>query len=822
MLNFATQLRLAARRLGRAPAFTAVTLLTLAIGIGANTAIFSVIDAVLLKALPYPQPERLVGVWHTAPAIGIKLLNASPSSHFTYRQENRVFEDIALWNDGSSTVTGLGQPERVDDLSVTYAMLPILRVRPAAGRIFGAKDDEIDSPRTVMLSYGYWQRKFGGDRSAVGRRLVVDGEAHDIIGVLPQGFRFLDVDADLVLPMRFDRAKLFVGNFSYQSIARLKPGVTMAQANADVARMMPMVMDRYPMPAGFTRETFENAKMGPNVHPLKEDVVGDVGTVLWVLMGTVGIVLLIACANVANLFLLRAEGRQRELTVRAALGAGWGRLARDLLSESVGLAVAGGALGVGLAYAGLRLLVHLAPAHLPRLDVIAIDGRALLFTLAVSVVAGVLFGLIPVFKFGNGNLGVALREGGRALSEGKRRYRARNILVVAQIALALILLVSAGLMIRTFQALRQVNPGFARPSEILTFRIPVPHPKTVAADHIAQTHQRILDRIRQIPGVTRAAASSKVAMDGGGEHDPIIVEQFPTPEGQLPELRSYRFVTPGYFETMGNPLLTGRDIDWNDIYARRPVVLVSRNFALQYWRNPADALGKRIRNSPQSAWREIIGVAGDEHDEGVHKKAPQIVYWPLIVEHMWGDEPSINGTLSYVVRSSRVGTPALLTEVRQAVRAVDSSLPVTSIRTMQKILGRSMAQTSFTLVMLGIASAIALLLGLVGIYGAISYSVGQRTREIGIRMALGAEHGEVRWMFVRHGLVLTVAGLSIGAGATVALTRWMSSLLFGVTAIDPLTYAAVGLVLTSAALLASYMPARRATTIDPARALRAE
>ena len=270
-----------------------------------------------------------------------------------------------------------------------------------------------------MLSYGYWQRKFGGDRSAVGRRLVVDGEAHDIIGVLPQGFRFLDIDADLVLPMRFDRAKLFVGNFSYQSIARLKPGVTMAQANADVARMMPMVMDRYPMPAGFTRKTFESAKMGPNVHPLKEDVVGDVGKVLWVLMGTVGIVLLIACANVANLFLLRAEGRQRELTVRAALGAGWGRLARDLLSESVGLAIAGGALGVGLAYAGLRLLVHLAPAHLPRLDDIAIDGRALLFTLAVSVVAGVLFGLIPVFKFGNGNLGAALREGGRALSEGK-------------------------------------------------------------------------------------------------------------------------------------------------------------------------------------------------------------------------------------------------------------------------------------------------------------------------------------------------------------------------------------------------------------------
>jgi predicted permease len=822
MLNFATRLRLGARRLGRAPMFTAVTLLTLAIGIGANTAIFSVISAVLLKALPYPEPARLVGVWHTAPNIGIKMLNASPSSHFTYREENRVFEDIALWDDGSCTVTGLGEPERVDNLSVTHAMLPILRVWPAAGRVFGAKDDEVDSPETVMLSYGYWQRKFGGDRSAVGRRIVVDGKARDIIGVLPQGFRFLDIDADLLLPMRFDRAKLFVGNFSYQSIARLKPGVTMAQANADVAHMMPMVMDRYPMPAGFTRQTFESVKMGPNVHPLKEDVVGDVGKVLWVLMGTVGIVLLIACANVANLFLVRAEGRQQELTVRAALGAGWGRLARDLLSESIGLAMAGGVLGLGLAYAGLRLLVYLAPANLPRLGDIAIDGPALLFTLVVSVIAGALFGLIPVFEFGNANLGAALREGGRALSEGKGRYRARNILVVAQIALALVLLISSGLMIRTFQALKQVNPGFARPSEILTFRIPVPQPKTVGADQVAQTHQRILERIRQIPGVVAAAAASKVTMDGGGEHDPIMVEQFPTPVGQLPVLRTYKFLTPGCFETMGNPLLAGRDIGWTDIYGRRPVVLVSENFALQYWKSPAQALGKRVRNSPQSVWREIIGVVGDEHDEGVDKKAPQIVYWPLIVEHMWEDGPSINSRLSYAVRSSRAGTPALLTEVRQAVRAVDSTLPVTSIRTMQKILDRSMARTSFTLVMLGIASAMALLLGLVGIYGVISYSVAQRTREIGIRMALGAEHGEVRWMFVKHGLLLTVGGLAIGVGAAVALTRWMSSLLFGVTAIDPMTYAAVGLVLTSAALLASYLPARRATVIDPARALRAE
>jgi predicted permease len=343
--------------------------------------------------------------------------------------------------------------------------------------------------------------------------------------------------------------------------------------------------------------------MGPSIRPLKEDVVGDVRNVLWVLMGTVGIVLLIACANVANLFLVRAEGRQQELAVRAAIGAGWGRLSRELLTESIGLSLAGGALGVGLAYAGLRLLVHMAPANLPRLGSISVNGPALLYTLAISLVAGSLFGLIPVIKFRNANLGAALRQGGRALSEGRGRYRARNVLVISQVALALVLLVSAGLMIRTYQALRHVNPGFARPSDIQTFRIPVPEQKNMKPEESAQKHQRILERIRQIPGVTAVAAASKLPMDGGGEHDPIMVEQFPTPEGQLPVLRTYKFLTPGFFETMGHPLLAGRDIEWNDIYGKRPVVLVSKNFALQYWKSPTEALGKRIRNSPTSPWR---------------------------------------------------------------------------------------------------------------------------------------------------------------------------------------------------------------------------
>jgi predicted permease len=822
VLSFAARFRLAARRLGRAPAFTAITVLTLAIAIGTNTAIFSVIDGVLLKGLPYPEADRLVGVWHSAPAIGLPKLNMSPSSHFTYRQENRVFEDIAMWNDGGVNVTGQGDPERVDGLLVTYSMFPILRVSPAAGRIFGPGDDEIGSPDTVMLSYGYWQRKFGSDRGAIGQRIMVDGKAREIVGVLPRNFRFLDLDADLVFPMRFDRSKLFVGNYGFQSVARLKPGVTLKQANADLARMIPMVMDRYPFPGGFTRQSFESARIGPDVHPLKEDVVGDVGKVLWLLMGTVGIVLLIACANVANLFLVRAEARQQEFNVRAALGAGWGRLAREALLESVGLAVAGGVLGVGIAYAGLRLLVALAPSNLPRLGNVAIGPAPLLFTLVVSVFAGVLLGWVPMLRFAKLNLGTALREGGRALSDAKGRHRARNILAVAQIAMALVLLISAGLMLRTFRALQRVDSGFARPSELLTFRIPVPQPKGVAAAQIARTHQRILERLSQIPGVAQVAAASEMSLNNDGEHDPILIEQFPTPPGVLPKLRVYRFISPGYFAAAGNPILAGRDITWQEVEQRRRVVLVSENFVRQYWKSPAEALGKRVRNSPESAWREIVGVVRGEHADGIDKPEPQIIYWPLINEDMWDKDASIRGAFSYAVRSPRAGTAGLLTEARQAVKAVDATLPITGVRTMQQVIDRSMARTSFTMIMLGIASGMALLLGLVGIYGVISYSVAQRTREIGIRVALGAEHGAVCRMFVRHGAILAAAGLAIGLIAAVVLTEWMSSLLFGVQATDPITYAALGLVLLAATLLASYVPARRATAVDPATALRSE
>ena len=810
------------RRMMRSPMFTAITLVTLAVGIGANAAIFSILNGILLNPLPYPQPDRLVGVWATAPGLGIKEVNASPSTYFTYREENRAFQDIGLWRNDSVSVTGIAEPEQVDSLFVTDGTLPVLGVQPIRGRRFSRQDDSPGTPQTVMLTYGYWQRRFGGDPSAIGRRLMVDGEAREVIGVLPPGFHFMSMRPDLVLPFQLDRGKAFIGNFSYQAVARLKSGVTMAQANADVARMLPLMIQKFPPAPGMNLKMIEEARLGPDVRPLKNDVVGDIGKVLWVLMGTVGIVLLIACANVANLMLVRAEGRQQELAIRAALGAGWPQIARELLLESVALGVMGGALGLGLAYAALQLLVAMGPTSLPRLDEISLNAPALLFTLAVSLVAGLLFGLMPVFKYAGPRLGNALRQGGRTLSDGRERHRSRSILVVAQVALALVLLISSGLMIRTLRALKLVQPGFTRPEEILTLRMSIPDAQVPKPDQVIRMFDQITQRIAAIPGVASVGLSNSITMDGYHDNDPIFVEGRLYTEGQIPPLRRYRFIAPGSFKAMGNPLLAGRDLTWTDVYEQRPVVLVSESLAREYWRDGSAALGKRVRETPHAPWREIIGVVGDERDDGVDQKASAMVYWPMIIKGFWGMPVMVQRTLAFAVRSPRTGSASFLQEVRQAVWSVDKDLPLADVRTVKEIYARSMARTSFTLAMLSIAAGMALLLGVVGIYGVMSYSVSQRTREIGIRIALGAPLESVRRMFVRHGLWLTAIGVACGLTGAIALTRLMSALLFGVKSLDPLTYGSVSVVLAAAAWLASYVPARRATAIEPVDALRAE
>jgi putative ABC transport system permease protein len=817
-----TRIRRVARRLLRAPLFTAVAIVTLALGIGANTAIFSVVNGVLLKPLPFHDADRLVGVWHTAPGLGFPLMNQSASTYVTYRDEGRTFEDIALWDNFAVSVTGAGEPERVQALLVTDGFLGILRVTPALGRPFSKEDDSPGSPERVMLSHAYWQRKFGSDPNVVGRGIILDGQPREIIGVLPATFRFLSYSPQLLVPFRINRAELFVGGFSHQGIARLKPGVTIEQANADIARMLPIVAERFPLPPGFTRKMLDDVRLGPNVRPLSADVIGDVGQVLWVLLGTVGIVLLIACANVANLFLVRAEGRQQELAIHAALGASSRRIAWELLSESITLALLGGALGLGLAYAGIRLLVAIAPEGLPRLEEITIDPLVLLFTLVVSLVAGVLFGLIPVFKFTTPHVAGALKEGGRLSSAGRERHRARNALVIVEIGLAVVLLVASGLMIRTFQAMRRVEPGFVRAQEVLTLRVSIPSSVVADAEQTARTHEQIVRRIEQIPGITSVGVSSSITMDGSDHNDPIFVEEFPEAGGKIPPLRRYKFVGGNYAETMGNPVLAGRALTWNDVYKRAPVMVVSENFAREFWKEPSAALGKRIRENPTNPWRTIVGVVGNERDDGVAKPAPSIVYWPMIVEKFWDNQTFIARNMGYAIRTPRLGSPTLLREVQQAVWAVNPNLPVASVRTLEELRMESMAQTSFALVMLGIAASVAFALGVVGIYGVISYIATQRTREIGIRIALGAARGDVSRLFLRHGLMLATAGILVGVLSAAFVTRVMSALLFGVQPLDLVTYAAVAVGLGLTTLLATYLPAMRASRIDPAVALRWE
>ncbi|MBZ5592194.1 MAG: ABC transporter permease [Acidobacteriia bacterium] len=816
------QTRHVVRRLMRSPMFTAITLLTLAIGIGANTAIFSVLEGVLLQPLPYPNPDQLIGVWETAPGVGMPEVNASPATYFTFREENRTFQDTGLWRSDSVSVTGLAEPEQVDALEVTGGTLPILGVQPIRGRWFTRKDDSPGSPQTMMLAYGYWQRRFGGDPSVIGRRITIDGSARELIGIMPQSFRFMNRNPAVILPFQLNRNDAFIGNFSYQSIARLKPGVTLAQANADVARMIPLMSQKFRPAPGMSLEMFSQARFGPNLRPLMQDVVGDIGKVLWVLMGTVGIVLFIACANVANLLLVRAEGRQQELAIRGALGASRPQIAGELLLESVTLGLVGGTLGVGLAYAALRLLVAIGPSNLPRLDEISIDQPVLLFALAVSVVAGLLFGLIPVFKYAGAQLGAALRQGGRTLSEGRERHRARSVLVVVQVALALVLLVSSGLMIRTVRALRQVQPGFTQPEQILTLHVSIPDAQAPKPEQVVRIYNDMIERILAIPGVTSAGLSNSITMDGYNDNDPIFAEDHVYSERTIPPLRRFKFVSPGLFKTMGNPLLAGRDLTWTDVYEKRPVILISENLARELWPAPAAALGKRVRENPKASWREIVGVVGNERDDGVHQKAPTIAYWPMMVKDFWGEPVMAQRGLAFAVRSSRAGSASFLKEIQRAVWSVNPDLPIADVHTVKEIYDRSMVRTSFTLVMLTIAAGMALLLGVVGIYGVISYSVSQRTREIGIRIALGAPQQTVRQMFVRHGLLLAGIGLMCGLGAALALTRLMSALLFNVSPLDPMTYGAVSLVLFAAAFLASYIPAHRATAISPLDALRAE
>ena len=807
------QLRQTLRRLKSSPGFTLTSLVTLAIGIGATTAIFSVVNGILLKPLPFDEPERLISVGHRSatPAGGDQDLSASPVLYRTYRENSTTFESIGLWSNTTDGVTGAGDPEDVPSLRVTHDFLPTMRVAPLIGRPFSEADDTFGNPKTVMLSYAYWQRRFGGAASALGTSVTIGGDTHTVIGVLPRDFRFLQRPADILLPYQIDWANEFYGTTGQRAIARLKPGVTLASVSADMERMVPIAMETFPLRGATTVLPYR-----PYPLPLRDWFVGDLGEVLWVLMGTIAMLLIVACANVANLQLARTESRGHELAIHSALGATRGHLIRSVLLESTLLGLAGGVLGLGLAALALPPFLAIAGSQLPTVLAIGIDWTVLGFAVAVSLGAGVVFGCVPALKYGARRVATALA--GRAYSASRERHRARSSLVVAQVALALVLLVAAGLMIRTFDALRKVEPGFADPDQVQVFALVIPQAAAPDIERVLRMQRDLHDRLAAIPGVESVGLQSILPLSGGPRGG-LHYEDKPLAPGTLPRPIEFRHTSPGFVETMRTPLIAGRTFDWSDLDNDRPVALVSESLARTEWGSADSALGKHVRILLNAPWQEIVGVIGDVHDEGLDVPAQDTVYFGLENPFAYF---GATRRMSFAVRSARVGTQGFTNEIQRAVWSVDGSLPLAQLETMGDVYGRALARTSLTLTLLGITGAMALALGVVGIYGVVSYMMAQRTREIGIRIALGARSAAVQRALIGNVLVLVAIGAVLGLGGAATLAQLMRSLLFGVGALDVPTYALGAASLFGAAALAAYLPARRVTQVDPIQALKAE
>ncbi len=811
-------LRQALRGFRRRPTFSLTVVATLALGVGATTAIFSVVNGVVLKPLPYPESDEVVTVLHSNLQGDVRGSFPFDAQNLdVYATNGRSFEDLGMYRSGQSAITGLGDAEQVTTLLVTASVLRVLNVPPALGRPFSAEDDQPGATETTILSDGYWRRRFGGDPDVIGRTVNVDGRPREVIGVMPARFSLREIQMDLMLPMQLSMSPPSA-SFCCAGIARLKPGVTVADANEDVDRMLPTYIDRYMRPNFAGADALQ---LRAAVRPLKEDVVGDVSQRLWVLLGSISILLLIACSNVANLLLVRAETRATELALRTALGAGPGRLARALMVESLALGVIGGAIGVGLAYVGLRVLLAFPPANLPRLSEIAIDLPVLAFAFGVSLLSGVLFGLVPILRVARQRLA---NLGARWASAGKQQYRSQNVLVVAQIALALVLLVSSGLMIRTFQNLRNVEPGFTDPDTVQTVRLSMQGTGAAGVIRLAGLSEQILERLAAIPGVTSAAYTGALPMQPSGGF--MVAPEGETYDtNELPPTRRIDWISPGVLQTLGTPLLAGRDFDWTEVREQRNVAMVSARFARESWGSVESAIVKRIDVGNDGSWQEVIGVVADVYNEGVDQSTPPTIYWPARQQqYMTGLGDWLPASITFALRSSRTGTESMLSDIRRAVAAVAPDLPIAEVGTLAQVYRDhpSMARSAFSLALLGIAGAAALLLSLIGIYGVLAYAVTQRQREVGIRVALGAAPQTVKSMFVYRGLLLAGIGIGLGAVLAAGVTQSMASLLFGVTPFDAATFVAAAAFLAGAACLASYVPARRAAAIDPMQTLRAE
>jgi predicted permease len=805
-------IRYALRLLSRNPAFTAIAVLALALGIGANSAIFSIVNAVVLKPLPYNNPEQLVQLWMRFTNIGIPNdQNWVSVPEFMDLKQNGSFSHIAAIDSGSYNVNLGATPERIESAIVSTDFFPMLGVQARTGRVFSPDEGRPGQNRVVLLSDGLWRRRFAADPNVIGQKLIMNGDSYVVVGVLPGDFRF-PRDAEVWTPLVFsanDLSENSRGNHGLQVIARIKPGMSVAQARADMAGVSQRIIEQHP---SYPYKTYNFSVI---TIPLLDQQVGDMRTALWVLMGAVGLVLLIACANVANLLLVRAAGRGREVAVRVALGVSRWRLVRQLLTESAVLGLVGGVCGLALGYWALQLLVTISATSFPRVVEARMDLRVLLFTLGVSLFTGVVFGLAPALQVIRHTTFDALKEGGRSGSSGMASTNLRSALVIAEVAISLTLLVGAGLLIRSFLRLQEVDSGF-RPEGVLTMRLSLPD-KYAKAEQTRTFFRELLERVRRLPGVDAAGAVTGLPLSGSGWSGTATVDTQAVSEQDRSPEADQRPVTPGYFEAMGITLIRGRFFDQRDNETTAPVAIVDETMARTYWPNE-DAIGKRIKGgdagSP-SPWFSIVGVVRHVRYRTLESPSRTEFYWPL------AQTPFPLTSMSLAIHT-QADPYSLAAAVQQQVQSIDPDQPIYRIRTMNELVSESSARRRLSMLLLVTFAGVALLLAAVGIYGVMSYSVAQRVHEIGIRMALGARSTEIVRLVLGQSMWMTLAGVGAGVVGSLAVTTFLSTLLFNVRATDPTTFVLVAVILTAVALFASFLPAFRATRVDPVRALREE
>jgi putative ABC transport system permease protein len=804
--------RYGARMLRKSPGLTGVAVLSLALGIGAISTIFSLVNGIMLRPLPFKEPERLVLLDETAFKQGIASMGVSFPNFVDWREQNHSFEDIACFTTGGFAIAGGGptggaEPEQLKGAFVSQGLFEILGIAPILGRTFTADEDQPDHDQVVILSHGLWQRRFGADPNVIGQTVMLNNRSRTVIGVMPKGFQFPEV-AEAWGPLALNTKIYTRTDHGLESIARLKPGVTLDQAQAEMITIAAGIEQQNPV---------TNEGLGVSLISLRAALVGDYKKVLLILLGVVGFVLLIACVNVANLLLARATARQKEIAIRAALGANRRRIFRQLLTESLLLGLISGALGLVLALWGMDLLLAAIPIDIPFWMKFDLDGRVLGFTAACSLLTGFVFGTVPALEASNPDLNETLKEGGRS-GAGVGRHRLRSLLVVAEIALSLVLLVGAGLMMRSFISLQNVNAGI-NPQGVLTMYIALPGAKYGNRDRAPEKRiaffSQLLERVRAIPGVQSAGTNSGLPLTGNNWGRSLTVEGRPVLSvGEAPTI-NHCVISPSYFSAMGTAILKGRDFDERDTREAPKVTIVDERLAREYWPDE-DPIGKRIRFGPpedNEPWHTIVGVVREVKHSRLDASGRESVYLPFA-------QMPIGGS-SLAIRTS--GRPEnLIGAVRAQVKALDPDLPLIRVMPMTEVVARSVWQQRLYTALFGVFAAVALILATVGIYGVMSYAVTQRTREIGLRMALGAQRQDVLKLVVGHGILLATIGVGVGLAAALALTRLMSSLLFGVTATDPITFAAVSVLLAGVALGACFVPARRAAKVDPMVALRYE